>query len=187
MSVASAANTLVKVAENLDKMGMYRQADTVLSAIKIAQNATQSLLGDVPGGFYLNNLNSTAYGLKNNMGGYPGSGHSYWDANGGETARQVDLRNTMMGQGGMSAKDRANFELAQWAKNQQDPAYLQWAAGQDAQMQRDMEAMKARLNDPSLSPDDRQAIQESVRGYESALAALKDARNQITPIAPQYM
>jgi len=185
-SVASAAQTLVKVAEHLDKLGMYQQADTVLSCIRIAQNATQSLLGDVPGGFYMQNLNSTAYGLKNGMGGYPGSGHSYWDDKGGETARQVDLRNNMMGQGGMTGQDRVNFELQQWAQNQKNPQYLAWAAGQDAQMEKDMLMMKSRLQDPSLSPDDKESIQKSIEEYASAIDALKKWRNNPTPITSTY-
>lgn len=184
-SVADAARTLIKVAKHFDKLGFYKQADTVLSLIKIAQSATQSLLGDVPGGFYLQNPNDTAYGLKNSIGGYP-SKHGYWDANGGEQARQVDLRNNMMGQEGMTAQQRANFELQQWTQNQQNPQYQSWAAGQDAQMQRDMQMMQSKLNDPNLSPDDRAAIQQTLNGYQAAMDALKKWRNNPKSIAPQY-
>lgn len=175
-SIAAVANNLIKTAKYLDENSLYEEADRVLSFIKIAQNATQSLLSDIPGGFFLGNLNNTAYGLKSGIGGYPGSGHSYWDNKGGETARQVDLRNTMMGQGGMSAQDRYQFELAQWQKNQSDPAYQAWSKGQEAQMQRDLEMMKSRLQNPSLSPDDRAAIQQTISTYQDAINAIKRER-----------
>ena len=185
-SIVSATKALIDVSQRLDSLGFYRQADTILDCIRTAQNATQSMLGDVPGGFYLQNLNSTAYGLKNGMGGYPGSGHSYWDANGGETARHVDLRNNMMGQEGMSAQDRVNFELEQWKKNQQDPQYQAWAAGQKAQIQRDMQMMQSRLQDPSLTREDRAAIEESIKGYQSAIESLQKWGQASGTINPQY-
>lgn len=189
-SISKATNNLIKVAKYFDNNSLYEEADRVLSFIKRAQNATQSLLNDVPGGFFLENLNNTAYGLKSGVGGYPGSGHSYWDNKGGETARQVDLRNNMMGQGGMSAQDRINFEQSQWAKNQKDNAYQTWSQGQDTQMKKDIEMMKSKLQDPSLSPDDRAAIQQSIITYQNALDAMKRerARTPQTPqMNPQYM
>jgi len=186
-SIAAAANNLIKVAKYFDDNSLYEEADRVLSFIKISQNATQSLLSDVPGGFFLENLNNTAYGLKGGMGGYPGSGHSYWDSKGGETARQVDLRNTMMGQGGMTAQDRINFEMAQWAKNQKDPAYQAWSQGQEAQMARDIEGMKLSLQNPSLKPEERESIQQAIKAYQSAVDAIKRERAAPTAMNPQYM
>lgn len=186
-SITTAAKNLVKVAKYFDDNSFYEEADRILSFIKIAQSATQSLLSDVPGGFFLENLNNTAYGLKGGMGGYPGSGASYWDDKGGETARQVDLRNNMMGQGGMTAQDRINFEMAQWAKNQKDPAYQAWAQGQETQMARDIERMKASLQNPSLRPDERDSIQQAIKTYQSAIDAIKKARFAPPIMNPQYM
>jgi len=164
--------SLVKVAQYFDDNGLYEHADSVASFIKTAQNAINQVLNDVPGGFYLDNLNNTAYGLKNGMGGYPLSGHSYWDSSGSETARQVDLRNTMMGQGGMSAQDLVNFTLWQNAQQQKDPRYKAWSQGQRAQIQRDIAVMKQQLANPSLSDADRQAMQQAVDTYSYMLQNL---------------
>jgi hypothetical protein len=178
-AISKATNNLIKVAQYLDSVQCHEEADRILSFIKIAQNATQSLINDVPGGFFLENLNNTAYGLKSGIGGYPGSGNSYWDANGGENARHVDLRNTMMGQEGMSAQDRIDFEISQWSKNQNDPNYQQWAAGQEAQIARDIEKMKSTLQNPNLTQEERDSIAQAITAYQSSIEAIKKAR--LTP------
>ena len=164
-SVASVVDSLVKVASYCDDNGLYEQADNITAFLKTAQSAISGMLGDVPGGFFLENLNSTAYGLKNGMGGYPMSGHSYWDNNGGETARQVDLRNTMMGQGGMNMQDLIKFKLWQDAQQRKDPNYQAWSQGQFAQIQRDVQALQQQLQNPNLSPDDRKAMEQAVSVY----------------------
>ena len=112
-SLSNIVQSILRTADILDESGEYRTADSLHMFIKTAQNNINGVLGDAPGGFLLQNLNQTAYGLKGGMGGYPGSGHSYWDANGGERARWVDPRNLMMFQGGMSSEDIEKFYFEQ--------------------------------------------------------------------------
>lgn len=164
-SVASVVDSLVKVASYCDHNGLYEQADNIEAFLKTAQSAISNMLGDVPGGFYLENLNSTAYGLKNGMGGFPGSGFSYWDDKGGETARQVDLRNNMMGQGGMNAQDVINFMTWQAEQQRQDPQNKAWSRLPFLQIQRDVQVMQQQLQNPNLNPEDRQQIEQAVSVY----------------------
>lgn len=168
-SAASVVDSLVKVASYCDDNGLYEQADNITTLLKTAQSAISGMLNDVPGGFYLENLNNTAYGLKNGMGGYPLSGHSYWDDKGGEQARQVDLRNTMMGQGGMNAQDLINFTLWQAEQQRNDPNYKAWSGGQFQQIQRDVQKLQQQLQNPNLSQDDRRAMEQAISTYSYML------------------
>jgi len=161
--------SLLRTADVLDKKGEYAVADSLHMFIKTAQNNIQNVLNDVPGGFMLQNLNQTAYGLKQGLGGFPGSGASYWDANGGETARAVDPRNLMMFQGGMSAKDIEKFMIEQYQTQMQDP---RWRNEQRKQLMRDLDVMKRNLQAPGLSASDKQSIQESIDVYSGMLAQL---------------
>ena len=169
LSISNVVDSFIRVAKYFDDNNEHYCADNVSDFVKIAQSAINGVLNDVPGGFYLENLNNTAYGLKNGLGGYPLSGHSYWDNKGSETARQVDLRNIMMGQGGMNAKDLIDFTMNQAKQNQNDPNYRAWSQGQRNQIQRDVEMMKKQLQNPSLNADDKSAIQQAIMTYEYML------------------
>jgi hypothetical protein len=171
-SVADAARTLIRVAKHFDELGFYKQADTVLSLIKIAQSATQSLLGDVPGGFYLQNPNDTAYGLKNGIGGYPGR-HGYWDANGREHAREVDLRSNMMGQEGMTGQDMINYQLGLAEQNQMYNGKEQYE-----QIARDIAYFQQQLQNPNITPEDKQRLETTILSYQQTYQALMSQFNK---------
>jgi hypothetical protein len=161
-SLSNIVKSILRTADILDNSGEYRAADSLHVFIKNAQNNINNILGDVPGGFMLHNLNQTAYGLKGGMGGFPGSGHSYWDANGGEKARWVDPRNLMMFQGDMSDEDIQNFYFEQMKRQEQDEA---WKAPQRQQLMRDIQTMQQQLKTPGLNPSDKASIEQAIQVY----------------------